>query len=152
MIMIVYEYTIDSKSSMENPDWSELVPTYLCDNPRRSSQKESVPDLKFFIIVWNVMLFLDFPPIMCWSGTHMMSLGRTPVLWWYRPILSPGRSVCMYSTFYVSWTLGIPCLPSVCGCCCSSAHIISCRTWCHPSAGCVFVYYPLWGLFSPCMT
>ena len=29
MIIIVYGYTLDSKSSMVNPDRSELVPTYF---------------------------------------------------------------------------------------------------------------------------
>ena len=48
MIMIVYGYTPDSKRSMANPDRSELVPTYLCKNPKRSSQKERVPDLIFY--------------------------------------------------------------------------------------------------------
>ena len=47
IIMIVYGYTMDSKSSMDNPDQSELVPTYFCENTRRSSQKESVTDLIF---------------------------------------------------------------------------------------------------------
>ena len=51
MIIIVYGYTLDSKSSMANPDQSELVPTYLCENLIRSSQKDSVPDLIFFIII-----------------------------------------------------------------------------------------------------
>ena len=51
MIIIVYGYTLDSKSSMENPEQSEWVPTYLCENPMLSSQKESVPDLIFFIII-----------------------------------------------------------------------------------------------------
>ena len=51
MIMIVYGYTLDSKSFMANPGWSELLRTYLCENLRHSSQKEIVPDLVFFIIV-----------------------------------------------------------------------------------------------------
>ena len=39
MIIIVYGYTLDIKSSMNNPEQSELVPTYLCDNLILSSQK-----------------------------------------------------------------------------------------------------------------
>ena len=49
MIIIVYGYTLDSKSSMANPDQSELVPTYFCENLIRSFQKESVPNLIFLL-------------------------------------------------------------------------------------------------------
>ena len=51
MIIIVYGYTINRKSSMENTDWSEWVTTSLCDNTRRSYLKESVPDRSNLIII-----------------------------------------------------------------------------------------------------
>ena len=60
MIMIVSGYTMDWKSSMENPDRSEGVPNYLCENTRRSSPKESVPDTSGLIFIWDVMFVLWF--------------------------------------------------------------------------------------------
>ena len=51
MIMIVYRYNLYRKSSIVNSDRSEWVPNYLCENLRHSSQKESVPDLIFVIII-----------------------------------------------------------------------------------------------------
>ena len=51
MIMIVSGYTLDRKSSMENPDCREWVPTSLCENPSLSLPKESVPDLRDLIVI-----------------------------------------------------------------------------------------------------
>ena len=51
MVMIVSRYNMARKSSVENPYRSEWGPTYLCENPRRSSPKYSVPDLIFLIII-----------------------------------------------------------------------------------------------------
>ena len=65
MIIIVYGYTINRKSSMENTDWSEWVTTSLCDNTRRSYLKESVPDRSNLIIIWYIIVVL-------WFYTHNM--------------------------------------------------------------------------------
>ena len=56
--MIVYEYTLDMKSSLENPDQSEWVTTYLCESKRISSPKESLPNLSVLIVIWYVMVVL----------------------------------------------------------------------------------------------
>ena len=45
MIMIVSMYNLTKNISMEIHDRSEWLPIYLYENSRRSSPKESVPDL-----------------------------------------------------------------------------------------------------------
>ena len=60
MIMIVSGYTLARKSSMEKLDRSEWVPTSLCDNPRYSSPKESVTELRNFMFIWDVIVVLWF--------------------------------------------------------------------------------------------
>ena len=97
------------------------------------------------------MLYLSwsFTPILCWLGTHLVSLGRTPVLWWYCPRFTTGRGVFLSATVslprywhhsYVYVMSGTTCLLSVCGRCRGVAIIVSSRTWCLPSAGCVFLF------------
>ena len=68
MIMIVSEYTLARKSSMEKSDQSEWVPTYFWENPRRSSPKDSVPDLSNLVVIWDVIVVLLF-------STHNMFTG-----------------------------------------------------------------------------
>ena len=58
IIVIVYVYNMDRKISVSNPDRSEWVPTSLCENPRRSSLKESVPNFSYFIFVLDVIFVL----------------------------------------------------------------------------------------------
>ena len=48
---------MDKKSSMKTTDLIEWVPTSLCNNPRHSSLKESVPDLNDLIIIREVIYF-----------------------------------------------------------------------------------------------
>ena len=79
-IMIVYGYTPDRKISMENIDRSKWFTTSLCENTRRSSPKERVPDLSVLVVVLDVMIVLDFSTHTVLIGTSMMPLGRTPVL------------------------------------------------------------------------
>ena len=43
---------------MENHDRSEWLPTCLCENPKRSSPKESVPDLSNLVVVWGAIVML----------------------------------------------------------------------------------------------
>ena len=62
MIMIVSGYTLARKSSTENPDQSEWVPTSLRENPRSSSPKESVPDLIIFCHLICYCCFMVFYP------------------------------------------------------------------------------------------
>ena len=45
---------------MANNGCSEWFPTSLCEKPRRSSPKESAPDLILFIFVLDVILVLYF--------------------------------------------------------------------------------------------
>ena len=98
MIIIVSGYNMDRKRSMANNEWSKWVTTYLCENPRRSSQKESVPDINILIVIWDVMIAMDFPPILCWLGNFLMSLERNLVLWWYHTRFALGRDVCLSAT------------------------------------------------------
>ena len=51
MIMIVYGYTLSMKISTENTDKKEWVTTSFCENPRRSSLKESIPELNDLIVI-----------------------------------------------------------------------------------------------------
>ena len=101
-------------------------------------------------------LFCDYLPTLCSLGCHLMFLGMIPVLWWYCPRLVPGRGVSLSATgslfrcllhSFVSCILGKTCLSGVSSRWCSVASAVSCRTWCPPSAGCMFVYSPLWGLW-----
>ena len=59
MIIIVSGYTLAIESSMENPDQMEWVPTSLCENPRLSLPKESVPVLRDLVLIWEVMIYPD---------------------------------------------------------------------------------------------
>ena len=58
MVMIVSGCTMSRKSSMANHDRSEWVPTYLCDNPRRSPPKESVTELSVLIFILDSIVVL----------------------------------------------------------------------------------------------
>ena len=58
MTMIVSGYTIARKRSAENPKPSESGPNYLCENPRLSSMKESVTELRNFMVIWDVIVVL----------------------------------------------------------------------------------------------
>ena len=60
MTMIVYGYNLARNIYMENTDWSEWVPTYLCDNTRRYYLKESVPEIIYLIVIWEIMFVLLF--------------------------------------------------------------------------------------------
>ena len=59
-IMIVSGYTLARKSSTAKPDRSEWVPNSLWEDPRRSSPKESVPDLSDLVVIWDVIVLLWF--------------------------------------------------------------------------------------------
>ena len=54
MIRIVSGYNLARKSSMEKYDQIECVPTSLCKNISLSFTKESVPDLRDLVIIWEV--------------------------------------------------------------------------------------------------
>ena len=54
-IMIVFGYTLAIYSSMENPDQMEWVPTSLFENPSLSLPKESVPDLRDLVVMFEVI-------------------------------------------------------------------------------------------------
>ena len=69
MITIIYIYIMARKISVENPDWSEWVPNYLCENPRRYSLKESILDFSVLIVIWYVMIVLEF-------STHTVLIGE----------------------------------------------------------------------------
>ena len=45
---------------MENTDQSKWVLMYLCENPTPPPPKESAPNLSIFIVVCDVMVFLEF--------------------------------------------------------------------------------------------
>ena len=68
MIMIVSGYTLARNSSMGKPNRSDWVPTSFLDNQRRSSPKESVPDLCSLVVIWDVMDVL-------WFYTHNVFTG-----------------------------------------------------------------------------
>ena len=51
MIIVVSGYTCARKGSIENPDHRDCVPNSLCNNPRHSSLKESVPNLSNLIVI-----------------------------------------------------------------------------------------------------
>ena len=55
MIIFVSGYTLARKSSMENPDRREWVPTSLCENPRLSFPKDNVPYLSDLGVILEVM-------------------------------------------------------------------------------------------------
>ena len=157
MIMIIYRYTLSRKSYMENPDKSEWVPICLCENLRLFSPKESVTDLSDLIVIWGVIVVLWYIPTLCLLGCRLVFLGIIPVLWWYRPRLAPDRGVspsttgtllCFWPHSSLSLMWGTPCLTGVRSCRCAVSHAVSCKTWCPPSSGCLFVYSPLWGLCS----
>ena len=80
MIIIVYRYTLAGKISIENPDQSEWVPTYSCENPRCSSMKDTMPDIRSLVVVWDVIVVFDYIPKLCSLGCRMMFLGMIPVL------------------------------------------------------------------------
>ena len=58
MIVIISGYTIARKSSMAKPNWSEWVPISLCKEPRCFSPKESLPDLRFLVLILDVIVVL----------------------------------------------------------------------------------------------
>ena len=68
MIMIFSAYSLARKIFMEKPYQVEWVPTSMCENPIRSSPKESVPDIRNFIFVWGVIVVM-------WSSTHTVFTG-----------------------------------------------------------------------------
>ena len=51
MMIIISGYTLSRKSSMENPDRREGVPTSLWENPRRSSLEESMFNLSVLNVI-----------------------------------------------------------------------------------------------------
>ena len=51
IIIVVSGYTLARKFSMENPDQIEWVLTSLCENPNLSLPKESLPDLRWLVVV-----------------------------------------------------------------------------------------------------
>ena len=157
VIMVVYGYTLDRKMSMENTDQREWNPTYLWDNMRRSYPKESVPYLRYLIVIWDVIFILDFSPTLCLLGCHMMSLDMNPLSWWCRTIYVISRGVCLSTTGQLlrSWPhysmygiLGRPYPKCVLDWFHVWACIIFCRIWCCPSEGLVFICNPLWRLSS----
>ena len=68
IIMIVSGYTLARKISIEKPYRSKWGPTSLWENPRRSSPKESVPDLSDLVVIWDVIVVL-------WFYTHTVFTG-----------------------------------------------------------------------------
>ena len=89
-----------------------------------------------------------------------MFLVISPVLWSYHPRLAPGIVVFLSATgsLLCYWHHSsesiipvTPCLPGVCRRFCTVDCVVSCRTWCILSAGCVSVYSPLLGLWSTLM-
>ena len=68
MIMIVYGYTLSMKISTENTDKKEWVTTSFCENPRRSSLKESIPELNDLIVIWYVIFVLKFSTYTAFIG------------------------------------------------------------------------------------
>ena len=68
MIVVVSGCTLARKSSMVNYDRSEWMTTSLCENPIRYPLKESVPDLRYLIIIRYVIVVL-------WLSTHCVFTG-----------------------------------------------------------------------------
>ena len=58
MIMIVSGYTFSRKTYMEKLDRSEWVTTSFCMNQRGFSLKEDFPDLRYFIVICDVIVFI----------------------------------------------------------------------------------------------
>ena len=79
MIMIVSGYNLDRNSSMENPEQREGVPTYLCENPSPHSSKESVPGLRDFVVILEVIAFCDPLSRTCSLMYHVLLLGINSV-------------------------------------------------------------------------
>ena len=152
MIMIVSGYTLARKISMENPDQREWVPTSLCESPSLSSQKESVTDLKNFVVIWEVISVL-------WCSTLNVLIDVSRVVTGYessRMIISAhmrtGHRVvvvlhCVTVAFLTQFSVcgmsgrtyrpdgGPHCRVGVCG--------VLCKDGYPPSEGCVWICPPL---------
>ena len=68
MIMIVSRYTLARNTTMEKLDLSEWVLISLCNIPRRSSPKKSMPDLSDLVVIWDVIVVLCFPTHTVFTG------------------------------------------------------------------------------------
>ena len=62
MIIIVSGYNLGRKSSMENTDQREWVPTSLCENTNLYFPKGSVPYLSYLVVILEVIYVLNFIP------------------------------------------------------------------------------------------
>ena len=58
---------------MANTEQMEWVPTSLCDNPSISLPKESVPDLRYLVVMWEVI-------VVFWNSTQTMFTGVSRVV------------------------------------------------------------------------
>ena len=81
-------YILDRNRSLANPDRSEWVPTSLCEKPRSYYPKESVPDPRNLIVIWDVIVVLWFP-------THTVFTGvLSDVLGYYSSLLMISAQTC----------------------------------------------------------
>ena len=60
MVVIVSGYTQARKSFTEKPDWREWGTISLCENTIRSSPKEIYPDLSLPVVIWYLIIVLEF--------------------------------------------------------------------------------------------
>ena len=114
---------------------------FWCENPMRSSQKESAADLRNLIVIWDdTHTFL--------TVCSLMSLAMSKFLWSRRTRYVPGIVVCMSVTgspfryWYRSslpLILGIPYVLGGFDRCNVRVSVVFCRIWCCPSEGCMFI-------------
>ena len=73
MIMIVSGYTLVRNISTENADQRDWFTTSLCENMSLSLPKESVPDLRYLVVIWEVISVL-------WCSTQTAFTGVSRVV------------------------------------------------------------------------
>ena len=116
-----------------------------------------MPELRYLILIWDVIVVLWFSTHTVFNGVSSDVTGYEYSLVMILAQIRTGQrcfTVCHWVT--VAFLTPLLCVQNfgntfmlgVWSRCCEVAHAIYCRTWCLPSAGCVFVYSPLWGLWS----
>ena len=73
IIMIVSGYTLAIKSSLVNPEQREWVSTSLCENIIFNFPKESVPDHRYLVVIWELIYVL-------WCSAHTSFTGVSRVV------------------------------------------------------------------------
>ena len=157
MMIIVSGYTLARNISMEILIGVSGCLHLCAKTPGVLLQMRSIMTLEFWLSFEMLSLSWSFPPILCFLGCYMMSLGINTVLLWIRTIFSPVRGVWIStnrsplnhrSRYYLSRTFEIPYPPGVFSRCCVWSCATFCIIWSSPSKESVFIQTPLWGASS----